>query len=67
MSKTSTGGNKKTSSKSDIAYFARYIAGKMQETHRDRRIKRHAKRMAKKAAHRAKWEARIVGKRAFAG
>ena len=55
MSNTSTGGNKKTSSKSDIAYFARYLAGKMQETHRDRRVKRHEQRMDKKAVHRKAW------------
>lgn len=48
MSSTSTGGNKKSSSKSDISYFARAKAGLFAETHKAKRIARHNKRMDKK-------------------
>lgn len=45
MSKAKTGGNKKSSSPSSIAYWLRASNGKFAETHKARRIARHAKRM----------------------
>ena len=53
-----TGGNKKSASRSDEAYWLRAQNGKFAETHRAKRIARHVKRMAKKAAHRLVWLAR---------
>lgn len=44
-----TGGNKKTSSRSDLNYWARAKASDYAATHKAKRIKRHAKRMAKKS------------------
>lgn len=44
-----TGGNKKTSSRSDLNYWARAKASDYATTHKAKRAKRHAKRMAKKA------------------
>jgi hypothetical protein len=64
MSKA-TGGNKKSSSKSDLAYWARAQAAKFSETHRAKRIARHQRRMARKRARRAGWEARKLAKRAM--
>ena len=40
-----TGGNKKVSSPSTIAYWLRAKNGKFMETHKARRIAKHAKRM----------------------
>ena len=59
-----TGGNKKSSSPSDMRYWQRAAASNFAETHRARRMKRHQKRMAAKAAHRAKWQAKKAAKRA---
>lgn len=64
MSKA-TGGNKKSSSKSDTAYWARAQAAKFSETHRAKRIARHQRRMARKRARRAAWDARKLAKRAM--
>lgn len=52
MSKLTTanpGGNKKTSSRSDLNYWARAKASDYAATHKAKRMKRHAKRMTKKA------------------
>jgi hypothetical protein len=61
---STTGGNSKSSSPSDDAYWARAKASNYAETHKARRVKRHAKRMAKKVARRGAWEARKAAKRA---
>lgn len=45
MSNAKTGGNKKTSSLSDQNYWKRAALSKFSETHRERRMAKHAKRM----------------------
>lgn len=45
MSNAKTGGNKKTSSPSDQRYWQRAALSKFSETHRERRMAKHAKRM----------------------
>jgi hypothetical protein len=46
----STGGNKKSSSPSDVRYWQRAQMSNFAETHKAKRVARHKKRMAKKAS-----------------
>lgn len=61
-----TGGNRKSSSQSDLNYWARAKASGYASTHKAKRLARHLKRMAKKAAHRVAWAARKPSRNAIA-
>lgn len=58
QSSAKTGGNRKSSSQSDLNYWARAKASGYATTHKAKVLKRHLKRMEKKAAHRARWAER---------
>ena len=45
MASPKTGGNKKQASPSDRAYWSRAAASKFSETHREKRMARHARKM----------------------